>query len=121
MKESLIPPRIPSYFKTLPSKSLFHATPAPRMKSAALALSLILTPLAAEAATPELNRVLPRGAQVGTELTLNLYGNRLHDAEELIFYEPGLEVLSLEPINKKKQWGKRVKVRVPGAPEVVLQ
>lgn len=49
------------------------------------------------AASPQLNVVLPRGAQRGTEAKLTLTGARLKDAQEVLFYDSGFEVTKLEP------------------------
>jgi hypothetical protein len=49
----------------------------------------------ARAASPVLSNVLPRGAQRGTEVELLLGGDRLADAQELLFYQPGLTVKKL--------------------------
>lgn len=49
-----------------------------------------------EAAAPRLTRVEPRGAQRGTEVEVVFRGDRLDDAAEILFYEGGLEVVSLE-------------------------
>ena len=50
----------------------------------------------AAAASPELGVVLPRGAQRGTEVDLVFQGNRLADAKEILFYQPGITVAKLE-------------------------
>jgi len=50
----------------------------------------------AHAAEPVVNRIMPRGGQRGTELGIVIRGQRLADAEELLFDRPGIEVLSLE-------------------------
>ena len=49
------------------------------------------------AASPTLTGVAPRGGQRGTEITLTLTGDRLDDAKELLFYDPGFTVIKLEP------------------------
>src|SRR5947209_610702 len=48
-------------------------------------------------ASPTLTGVAPRGGQRGTEITLTLTGDRLDDAKELLFYDPGFTVTKLEP------------------------
>ena len=40
---------------------------------------------------------MPRGGQRGTELDLHLQGFRLSDAQEILFYSPGITVTSLKP------------------------
>ncbi len=51
---------------------------------------------AAVASEPRLARLSPPGGQRGTEVDVVLNGQRLADAAELLFDEPGLKVLSLE-------------------------
>lgn len=80
------------------------------MRPLVAALLLALAPLAA-AASPRLDTVLPRGAQRGTEVELVLRGERLQDAEALVFYEPGLEQRGLEVKD-----GRTVRVRLAVAP-----
>ena len=72
----------------------------PRVAAAALLLALV-TP--AWAGTPTVGRVLPRGAQRGTELTLTLYGNRLQRAAELLFDGPGLSARDVKVDEKGKR------------------
>jgi len=50
---------------------------------------------AAPAASPQLDRVSPAGVQRGTQADLVLSGARLADAAEILFYQPGIAVLSL--------------------------
>ncbi|MFN9717299.1 MAG: peptidase, partial [Planctomycetota bacterium] len=49
-----------------------------------------------EAADPNLSIILPRGAQRGTEQVFRFAGARLNDAEQILFYEPGFEVLEIK-------------------------
>jgi hypothetical protein len=51
------------------------------------------------AATPELQIVLPRGAQRGGEADLVLHGQRLGDAQEILFYDPSITVTKLDATN----------------------
>ena len=68
----------------------------------------------ASAAAPQLNNVLPHGMQRGTEVDLVLQGANLEDAQELLFSDPGLSVVSFEiPADAK---GGSVKVRVKAEP-----
>ncbi|MEX2215253.1 MAG: PPC domain-containing protein [Phycisphaeraceae bacterium] len=48
------------------------------------------------AASPDLSSILPRGGQRGTEQEVSIRGARLNDAQEILFYEPGISVISLE-------------------------
>ncbi|MCH7988127.1 MAG: pre-peptidase C-terminal domain-containing protein, partial [Planctomycetes bacterium] len=51
----------------------------------------------AMAASPSLSLILPRGVQRGTEAVLTFSGARLADAEEILFYQPGVTVSKIEP------------------------
>lgn len=48
------------------------------------------------ASSPQLNVIMPRGVTRGTETVLTFVGARLADAEEILFYEPGVRVLELK-------------------------
>lgn len=52
--------------------------------------------IAALPSSPSLTVIVPRGVSRGTETTLTFVGARLKDAEEILFYEPGLKVLELK-------------------------
>src|SRR6185369_12309202 len=52
--------------------------------------------------SPTVDRVLPRGGQRGTEVAVTLHGERLADAAELLFFEKGLEVVSLTAPDEKQ-------------------
>lgn len=62
------------------------------------ALALLTWTSAAGAASPSLTLVLPRGGQRGTEMEINLHGARIADAKEILFYQPGISVLSVSPV-----------------------
>jgi hypothetical protein len=53
----------------------------------------------AQAASPSLGGLSPRGAQRGNEIEVVLSGAQLNDAQEILFYEPGIEVAKLEVVN----------------------
>ena len=53
-----------------------------------------VTPLLA--ASPRLSIILPRGVQRGGERTMTFSGSRLGDGQEILFYEPGFEVVGIE-------------------------
>ncbi|MBI1346221.1 peptidase [bacterium] len=55
-----------------------------------------------EAAAPRLSTVTPRGAQRGTEVELLFQGERFEDAQQIVIYQPGMEVTSLEVVNDKQ-------------------
>src|SRR6056297_2610628 len=78
------------------------------------ALALLVTP-AAMASSPALSNVLPPGGQRGTEIELTLSGARLGDVQEILWYQPGIETLGIEPVDDKN-----VKARVRIAPDARL-
>src|SRR5437868_5954921 len=53
----------------------------------------------AHAASPLLGTIVPRGAQNGTEIDVTITGQRLHDAQEVMLYEPGITVTNLKVTN----------------------
>jgi hypothetical protein len=65
---------------------------------AALALSGGLL----EAASPDLSNSIPRGGQAGSEVKVTMTGNRLSDAEEIIFHYPGIKAKDIKVIDDKK-------------------
>jgi hypothetical protein len=71
------------------------------MRVALLVFLALCLPLAAQATSPHLNSVLPAGGQRGTEMELNLDGDRLQDAVQIFWYEPGIEVLGLNLVTNK--------------------
>jgi len=81
---------------------------------ASLALACLFTSWV-DAAAPQLSRITPRGAQRGTEVELTFTGQRLDDAQQLMIYEPGLDVLEFKVADDKT-----VKVKVKIAPDCVL-
>ncbi len=67
-----------------------------------LALAGLLCGVATALGTsPELKSVIPTGGQRGTELEVSFGGERLEDTEEVICYEPGLEVSRLVLVTNK--------------------
>jgi hypothetical protein len=60
-----------------------------------LLLFFLFSTLTSLATSPELRSILPTGAQRGTELEISFNGERLQDAEEIICYEPGIQVFKL--------------------------
>jgi hypothetical protein len=67
------------------------------------------------ATAPQLASISPAGAQRGTELEMTFKGERLQDAEEIICYEPGVQVLALNSITNQM-----VKARVKITPDCDL-
>lgn len=59
-----------------------------------LVLSFLATP--ALAVSPAIRGISPVGGQRGTEVTVTFTGQRLADAQELLFYQPGVTVTKLE-------------------------
>lgn len=59
-------------------------------------LTLGACPIAAMAASPALEIVVPRGAQRGTEVDVTFRGGRLTDAQEVLLYQPGITVSDLK-------------------------
>jgi len=76
---------------------------------------LALTARPAHAASPNLGGTTPRGAQRGTEVEVVFSGAQLDDAQEILFYEPGIEVTKLEVVNPTT-----VKVLFKIAPDCIL-
>src|ERR1043166_2089792 len=69
---------------------------------ASVALLFFLFPFSnASATAPHLASIMPTGAQRGTELEISFQGDRLQDAEEVICYEPGLQILKLNSVTNK--------------------
>lgn len=83
-------------------------------------LAIAFFSLTASAASPQLVRILPRGAQRGSEVVLTFEGQRLADAQEVFIYQPGLTVTKVEPSADKAKAGKEVKVTVKIAPDARL-
>ena len=63
-----------------------------------LALMLMVA-ASASANSPVFQHTLPDGGQVGTEVPVVLHGQRLTGTEDVIFYEPGITVANLEPVD----------------------
>ncbi len=54
---------------------------------------------AAWASSPSLSTILPRGGQRGTEVVAQVYGARIGDANEIVFYDSTIAVSKIEPID----------------------
>ena len=70
----------------------------PRLFSILVSGFLILV---SQAFTPDLARIAPQGVQRGTEIDINLHGDRLENPVEILFHQPGIEVLKLKAKNPK--------------------
>ena len=62
---------------------------------------IFLLPLSVFATAPRLADINPTGGQRGAELQLSFNGERLQDTEEVICYEPGIEVQRLNLVTNK--------------------
>ncbi len=63
------------------------------------AQALFLCTALLHAASPNLTIITPRGIQRGTEVEVLFNGARLNDAQEILFYEPGFNVVSMDAAN----------------------
>jgi hypothetical protein len=82
------------------------------------ALALIAAALvcaSAQAASPTVGVILPRGAQRGTEVELNFLGDRLADVQEAFCYSPGFTFDKFTVVNNN-----HVKAKVKIAPDCRL-
>jgi hypothetical protein len=69
----------------------------------------------ANAVDPNLSYVLPNGFQRGTEVEATFYGRRLEDVEEVMLYQPGVQVVA---ITEKKD--RTIKARIKISPSCEL-
>ncbi len=65
-------------------------------------------------ASPSVGTISPVGAQRGIETDVTFNGDRLADAQEILFYSPGIEVKALEAVDNA------VKVKLAIAPDCRL-
>jgi len=100
-----------------PTKAKLHSAVL-RLTLGILALTFLLfatTP--ARAVAPHLTVTTPAGGQRGTEVEVTLRGKRLNDAQEILWYSPGIQVSKLEaPTNQSGD----VKVWLKIAPDCPL-
>jgi hypothetical protein len=73
--------------------------PTPHRCSSLLVCAHIFCVTLLHAASPNLSLITPRGLQRGTEVEALFHGARLGDAQEILFYEPGLTVVSMDGAN----------------------
>ena len=64
-------------------------------------LSFFCVALTALAGSPHVASLLPTGGQRGTELEVTFAGDRLQDAQEILCYEPGIQVAGLGEVTNK--------------------
>lgn len=81
-------------------------------KSAAKLLAFLFWTALLHAASPNLAIITPRGIQRGTEVEALFNGARLNDAQEILFYEPGFTVVSMDGANPAQL---KVKLKVDPA------
>jgi hypothetical protein len=62
-----------------------------------LGLALLLS-FSAQAKDPTVTALSPTGAQAGSEVSVTFSGARLHDAQEIFFYAPGIESVKFESV-----------------------
>ncbi|MBL7042689.1 MAG: PPC domain-containing protein [Pirellulaceae bacterium] len=79
---------------------------------ALLILSPVICPASVYASAPSLSGVTPYGFQRGTEVEASFTGARLTDAQEFMFYSPGIKVVEL-----KAERDNLVKAKLALAPE----
>src|SRR6476659_5040096 len=65
-------------------------------KAICFSFALSLLAATAQAAAPNLGGMTPYGGQRGTEVEVQFSGDRLGDAQQILFYEPGITVTHLE-------------------------
>ena len=63
---------------------------------------LAISSASALASSPVLSNIIPRGGQRGTEVEVVFNGQRLDDAQQLMIYEPGIEVAEFTVVNDKQ-------------------
>jgi hypothetical protein len=85
------------------------------LSSSLAALALSVTALGG---SPRLTHVNPGAGQLGAEIELELKGNNLADARELLFDTPGFNVVELKPAEEKEK--NRLKAKIQIAPDVRL-
>lgn len=64
------------------------------------------------AAAPRFTELLPRGVQRGSEVDVTLSGTNLEDAEELMLYDVGMQVISFSHSDRDDQKGRQIRVRL---------
>src|SRR5438309_1452218 len=78
------------------------APPAPATQALVVAAAIVCASLfvsPSSAAEPALGGISPYGFRRGAEIEATLSGARLADAEQLLFYSPGIEVTALTKVN----------------------
>jgi hypothetical protein len=68
-----------------------------------------------QAASPSLSQIMPRGGTRGSEFIADFTGDRIQDAQEVLFHGQGISATKIEPVNDK-----HVKVTFKIAPDAPL-
>ena len=63
--------------------------------------AMLLSADAVLGANPSISNIAPVGAKRGTEIEVQINGQRIGDAQELLLYYPGITVKKVEPIKDK--------------------
>lgn len=85
------------------------------MRRTGVVLALVMICHHSAASTPQLSAVRPAGAQRGTEAEFTFSGARLGDAQEILYYQPGITTTTIEKIDDNS-----IKVRLKIAPDCPL-
>ena len=59
-------------------------------------IAMLLFAASSDASSPRITSITPAGAQRGTNVEVRLAGSRLDDTQEIIFYEPGIQVEKID-------------------------
>ncbi|MEO0416194.1 MAG: PPC domain-containing protein, partial [Verrucomicrobiota bacterium] len=68
----------------------------------ASAMIALLGQVTSYAASPDFGTTTPRGGQRGTEVKVTFTGNRLDDAQEVLFHQKGMSFKDLKVVDAKK-------------------
>ncbi|HEU5119277.1 MAG TPA: PPC domain-containing protein, partial [Isosphaeraceae bacterium] len=69
------------------------------MKTTLSALFVLLASVAPALGDPDLRSIRPPGGQRGTEVEVTFSGRNLADAQEILWYEPGIEAVEFTKVN----------------------
>lgn len=85
-----------------------------------VALMAVAATAATAQATPRFNNVLPHGGQRGTEVDVVVHGDNFADVEEVLFYDPGMEVVALTQPADENAKGKQLQIKFRIKPDSPL-
>jgi hypothetical protein len=94
---------------------ILHCWRPPTPSFGCFAVLLLVVGGVVQAASPHVSQIDPPGVQRGVETEITISGERLKDARGLLFYSPGMEVLSLQADDAGK-----VRARLRAAPDCPL-